>query len=108
MNDPSQQCPKCGGEMTELQGGLICCAKCGFQGEPPKSNNFTARTWSKTAFWILLLLPATFSLASFLVGQSSKNVGADIGLFGLFVDVIASIYCGSWLAIRFLKEQTTA
>ncbi len=61
------------------------------------------RTGSKRAFWILLLAPAGFSLTSFLVGQSSTDAGAGIGLVGLFVSAVASIYCGCWLAARFFK-----
>jgi hypothetical protein len=59
---------------------------------------------SRIAFWILLFTPAFLALLSFAVGQSSRNAGANIGLFGLLVGAVGAIYCGIWMALRFFHE----
>lgn len=46
-------------------------------------------------------------LASFWVGQSSKNTGSTIGMLALPLGVGAAIYCGIWLARRFFQGSGT-
>ncbi len=55
-------------------------------------------------------MPAFLALLSFLLGQSSDrlhNAGFSVGFIDLFVDVIASLYCGWWLAKRFCRPGAT-
>jgi hypothetical protein len=61
---------------------------------------------STTLFWILLFLPAAMGLASYAIGQSSKDIGAGIGMLALPLGLGASIYCGIWLARRFFESTT--
>ena len=103
MDNPTQHCPKCGGEFTLLEGGLRYCSKCGFEGEPAKP----AAGWARRLqilFWILLVAPSAMALMSYSAAQfahGSNNFGVTIGLGGMVMGVIGAIYCGSWLARRF-------
>ena len=110
MNDQPQVCPKCGGNTTQLQGGLAYCSACGFEGEEKKPDPEALSATSKIIFWIALIAPAFLALVSFLLAQSSQdlhNAGFSVGFIDLFVDVIASLYCGWWLARRFCKPGPT-
>jgi len=110
MNDQPQVCPKCGGNITQLQGGLAYCSACGFEGEEKKPDPEALSASSKAIFWIALIAPAFLALVSFLLGQlpqDSHNLGFGVGFVDLFVDVIASLYCGWWLARRFCRPGAT-
>lgn len=99
MDEPQNICPKCLSARTELKGGLVYCPSCGFEGEVQKPDP-SKRTG---LFWVSLITPAAFALLSFVVGQSSKNLreaGAAIGAVDLLIGLVASIYCGAWLAKR--------
>jgi hypothetical protein len=107
MSEQTKTCPKCGSEMTALEGGLSCCPKCGFEGDKQKPDTKKSLA-SPTLFWLALLAPAMFSLISFTMGQIShglRNAAVTVGLVGAFVGVITSIYCGYWLACRFSNES---
>src|SRR5260370_5644589 len=106
MNDHPQVCPQCGGNTTQLQGGLACCSACGFEGEEKQPDTKALTTASKVTFWIALLAPAFLALISFLLGQlsqDSKGFAAGVGFVDLFACALTSLYCGVWLARRFCK-----
>jgi hypothetical protein len=103
MSEPSNLCPKCYCEMTISPDGVSRCPKCDAAPAPPSGKNFTESRWAKRAFWILLFAPSALALLSFLVGRASKVTGANIGFADLIVGVVASFYCGYWLAYRFCR-----
>jgi hypothetical protein len=55
-------------------------------------------------FWIALLAPAVLALLSFLCASGGpSDFGVTVGLAGAGAGLVSSVYCGIWLARRFVK-----
>jgi hypothetical protein len=108
MSEQPKTCPKCGSEITALEGGLSCCPKCGFEGDQPKPEAKKSFS-SPNKFWLALLAPAVISLVGCLIGQIPSGLSAAVivGIVGAFVGLVNSIYCGYWLACRFSNNSDT-
>ena len=98
MNEPPKNCPNCHGEMIGLQGGLICCPKCGFAGEPRKDD--TQSQFSNAGFWVLFLAPATLALMTGLVARVLPMLAPLFAIVTVVVLLFASVHCGFSLACR--------
>lgn len=105
MNDAPNSCSKCQTPLTELKGGLSCCPSCGFAGEEKKADPEERTRASQKLFWLALVSPATLALLSFLVGNVSRDAGVMVGMGALVAGLIASAYCGFWIANRFCSRS---
>jgi hypothetical protein len=101
MSEEPKMCENCGCYMTVVN-GVLTCPKCDVKRDTPTGHTPEIFS-SRSIFWLALLLPALFSLVSFLMGQGSKDLrdaAVMVGFAGLFVGAGTSIYCGLWLAFR--------
>jgi len=55
-------------------------------------------------FWPALIAPAAVTLVAFLCGVGGPGeIAVGISLIGAGLGLISAIYCGTWLARRFIK-----
>src|ERR1700735_99068 len=106
MNKPLQLCPQCQAKLITLEGGLVSCPNCSFEGDKwakPLSPIWT----SQRLFWISLVTPSLLALINLLLRQKSEyTLGEAIvaAIVALAVGGTASFYCARWLVLRFIKD----
>jgi hypothetical protein len=109
MSNQPLICPNCRSDLTQaVSEGAPLCPRCGAPIPADLKPAFLTRKKSARLFWILLFSPAALSLFVFLLGRSSDNLqdtAVGIGLGVSLFSLVASSYCGWWLAVRLGKTQ---